>query len=135
LRYAVFDLPLESIHPQAFKAAEAAHCAHEQEKYWDMHHRLFANQQALGNLQAHAKAIELDLEQFAACLDSGRHVERIRSDMAVAQKIGATGTPSFILARTNPDDSTRVTGISFLRGAQPYNAFKALIDRTLSTPK
>lgn len=131
----MYDLPLESIHPLAFKASEAAYCAHEQGKYWDMHHRLFVNQRALGDLQAHAKAIGLDLEPFEACLDSGRYAERIRSDMAVAQKIGATGTPSFILARTHPDDPTRVTGITFLRGAQPYPAFKTLIDRNLATPK
>jgi protein-disulfide isomerase len=111
----VFDLPLESIHPLAFKAAEATRCAQEQGKYWAMHDRLFANQRTLGDWSAHA--------------------EGIRSDMAMAQKIGASGTPSFILARTNPNDPTRVTGIAFLRGAQPYGAFKALVERALGTPE
>jgi hypothetical protein len=46
VRYVFHDFPLEAIHPQAFKAAEAAHCAGEQQKYWEMHGRLFANQQA-----------------------------------------------------------------------------------------
>jgi protein-disulfide isomerase len=44
VRYVFHDFPLEAIHPQAFKAAEAAHCAGEQQKYWEMHGRLFANQ-------------------------------------------------------------------------------------------
>jgi predicted DsbA family dithiol-disulfide isomerase len=131
----VFDLPLESIHPLAFKAAEATRCAQEQGKYWAMHDRLFANQRTLGDWSAHAEAIGLNREQFEACLGSDRHAEGIRSDMAMAQKIGASGTPSFILARTNPNDPTRVTGIAFLRGAQPYGAFKALVERALGTPE
>ena len=51
--------------------------------------------------------------------------------MAEAQKAGASGTPSFVLAETDPADPTKVKGLSFLRGAQAFNAFKAAIDGAL----
>ena len=59
---------------------EAAHCAREQGKYWEMHARLFANQGALGlnDLPAHAEALGLDRAAFQTCLESGRYAEAIR---------------------------------------------------------
>ena len=62
VKYVLRDLPLEAIHPLAMKAAEAAHCAGEQGKYWEMHDRLFANQTELArtDLAKHAQALGLD---------------------------------------------------------------------------
>jgi hypothetical protein len=62
VKYVVRDLPIEAIDPQAFKAAEAAHCAGEQARFWDMHARLFASQAALGvpDLLQHAGKLGLD---------------------------------------------------------------------------
>jgi protein-disulfide isomerase len=124
---------LEAIHPLAFKAAEASHCAQEQGKFWEMHDRLFANRQALAPWRPHAEALGLDVEQFEQCLNNGRYVEAIRRDMAEARKSGASGTPSFILARSHADDPSKVTGISFLVGAQPFRAFKTAIEQALKT--
>ena len=64
------DFPLTSIHPDAFKAAEASHCAAEQRRYWQYHRRLFANQEQMGagELMAHAAALGLDVGRFSACL-------------------------------------------------------------------
>jgi protein-disulfide isomerase len=64
LRHVFLDFPLESIHKVAFKAAEAANCAGEQGKYWEMHHRLFENQNKLEALTHHAEAIGLDVPKF-----------------------------------------------------------------------
>ena len=125
-------MPLERIHPLAFKAAEATHCAEEQGKFWEMHARLFENQKALEPWSGHAEALGLDTAAFDACMESGRHAEAIRADMAEASKAGATGTPSFVIAQTNPDDPTKVTGIVFLRGAVPFANFKAAIDAALA---
>ena len=96
-----------------------------------MHARLFENQRALEPWSGHAEALGLDVAAFDGCMSSGRHADAVRKDMAEAGKAGATGTPSFVLARTDPGDPGKVTGLSFLRGAQPFNAFKSAIDSAL----
>jgi len=64
------DYPLESLHKFAFKAAEAARCAGEQGKYWEMHDRLFANQTTLEPWTPHAEAVGLNVPRFEACMNS-----------------------------------------------------------------
>jgi predicted DsbA family dithiol-disulfide isomerase len=61
----------------------------------------------------------------------GKYAEAVKKDMAEAQKAGATGTPSFVLARTDPSDPSTVRGITFLRGARPFEDFKIAIERAL----
>ena len=131
VRHVFLDYPLESMHPLAFKAAEAAYCAGEQGKYWEMHDRLFANQQSLEPWAAHAEAVGLDAAKFDGCLKSERPAADVRRDMAEAQKVGVTGTPSFFLAYTDPK-SSKVKTLARLTGAQPYAAFKAQLDRLLA---
>ena len=132
LRYATLDLPLERIHPLAFKAAQATHCAEQQGGFWRMHDRLFASQQALEPWTAHAEALGLDVATFDACLEGGLYAAAVRRDMAVAARLGVDGTPGFILARTDPNDPTKVRGLSFLSGARPFADFQAAIDRALA---
>ena len=136
LKYVFRNFPIESIHPQAFKAHEAANCAGEQGKYWEMHDRLFANQNALGlkDLPNHAKALVPDMPKFQQCLDNGKHASKIRSDLADGQKAGVQGTPSFFLGLTEPNDAN-IKAARIIRGAQPYTAFKQAIDSLLSTQK
>jgi len=125
------DFPLESIHRSAFKAAEAANCAGEQGKYWEMHDRLYANQNVLDQWTEHAKAVGLDVPKFEECLNSGRQAAEIRKDMAEGQKAGVTGTPAFFLAYTDPKGSKVTTEVR-LTGAQPFSVFKAAIDKLLA---
>jgi protein-disulfide isomerase len=131
IRYASLDLPLENIHKEAFRAAQASHCAGDQGKFWEMHDRLFQNQRQIEPVAVHAGALGLDQGQFNACMDSEKYAEAVRKDMAEARKAGATGTPSFVLAKTDPSDPTKVTGISFIRGARPFEDFKAQIEEAL----
>ena len=136
VKYVARDFPLEAIHKDAFKAAEAAHCAGDQGHYWEMHTRLFANQRALGlkDLPQHAQAQGLDVPKFQRCLESGKYAARIRKDLEDGQKAGVTGTPGFFLGVTVPNDPT-VKVIRVLKGAQPYTSFKEAIDSLLSLPK
>jgi len=97
-----------------------------------MHDRLFENQRSLEPWSAHAEALGLDVPAFDACLESEKHAESTRRDMAEAAKAGATGTPSFVLGATDPDDPTKVRGLVFIRGAQPFATFKAQIDQALA---
>jgi protein-disulfide isomerase len=116
------DFPLTQIHPQAFKASEAAHCAGEQGKYWEYHDRLFANQQALQvpDLKRYATDMSLDAAKFNACLDGSKYAERVRDGVAQGTRLGVNSTPTvYINGR-------------LLSGAQPYEAFAALIDEELA---
>jgi protein-disulfide isomerase len=135
VKYVIRDLPLASIHPLAMKAAEATHCAGEQGKYWEMHGVLFANQRQLArpDLSKHAQALGLDVAAFDQCLDKETSVARIRKDLAEAQRLQITGTPTFVLGLTSPD-SSQITGLR-ISGAQPYQAFKDAIERLLSSAK
>ena len=127
----MLDLPLERIHKLAFKASVAVACAGEQDRFWEMHNRLFANQKQLEPWSGHAGAVGADTAQFEECMASGRHDGGVRNDMKEAAKAGATGTPAFLLALTDPEDPTKVKGLTTFRGAQPFNTFQAQIDGAL----
>jgi protein-disulfide isomerase len=121
LRVVFRDFPLP-MHPQAPKAAEAAACANEQGKFWEMHDRLFSNQQALqvADLKRHAKEIGLETSKFDACLDSGKHAAAWRADMEAGRKLGVGSTPTFFI------NGRMITG------AAPYQAFAEIVDQELA---
>src|SRR5262249_50072136 len=127
-------LPLESIHPQAFKAAEASHCAGEQGKYWEFHSRLFANQRNLSrpDLTAHAQALGLNVQAFDQCVDSGKYAARIRKDIGEADRLGVSATPTFLVGVM---DKGQLKSVQVIRGAVPYENFKSNIDQVLSSAK
>ena len=135
VRYALLDMPLESIHKDAFTAAQASHCAGDQGKYWEMHDLLFENQKNIVPLRPHAETVGLDVAKFEICMNSDKYAKSVRNDMVQAQKVGATGTPSFVVAKTDPNDPSKVTGITFLRGAKSFNEFKAALDNALEANK
>jgi protein-disulfide isomerase len=115
------DFPLPT-HAEAPKAAEAAHCAGEQGRYWEMHDRLFANQQGLQvpRLKEHAAALGLDTARFDQCLDSGRFASVVQTDIAAGRQLGVNSTPMlFINGRP-------------VAGAQPFEYFRNVIDEELA---
>jgi protein-disulfide isomerase len=91
--------PLTSVHKQAQEAAEAALCAAEQGKFWEMHDSLFADQKDLsvGRLKATAGTLGLDQDAFSQCLDSNRQAEAVVTDVRAAMKAGVSGTPAFFI--------------------------------------
>jgi protein-disulfide isomerase len=109
-------------HDRAEPAAIAADCANEQGKFWEYHDKLFANQQKLddASLKQYATELALDTEKFNACVDSAKYKAEVQQDAKDGQAVGVTGTPAFF-----------VNG-RFLSGAQPFDAFKAIIDDELS---
>ena len=136
VRYVVRNFPIESIHKDALKAAEAAHCAGEQRQYWQMHARLFNGQNALtaDHLSAYAGALGLDVQGFQRCLDSSKYAATIRQGQAEAQRVGVQATPSFLLGVAEPDGS-RVKVVKMIAGAHPYTVFQEAIDSLLSIDK
>jgi len=119
------------MHKSAFKAAEAVRCAGDQGKFWEMHGRLFEYQRIIEPFGGHAAAVGLDTAGFDACLAAGRHAAAIRADMSQAQAAGITGTPGFVLARTDPKNPRKALALTFLRGARPFESFKEEIDKAL----
>jgi protein-disulfide isomerase len=109
------------MHNMAEKAAEAAECAREQGKFWEMHDKMFENQRALAvdNLKQYAADLALDKDKFNTCLDQGKMKDGVSKDMAVGSAAGVTGTPAFF-----------VNG-RFISGAVPFENFKQVIDEEL----
>ncbi len=131
LRYVVAEFPLAQLHPLALKAAEAARCARDQGKFWEMHARLFANQRQLEPWSSHADALGLDANAFQACVDSGKYSSEIQRNASAAQQGGIQSTPTFLLGIATGDT---VHIVRRLRGAAPYAAFKTEIDALLAEP-
>jgi len=115
------QFPLLNIHPQAQKAAEASLCAFDQEKFWEMHDAMFADQKGLSVDQLKAKAVTLGLDAgvFDECLDSNNYADQVEEDLRAGSRMGVTGTPAVF-----------ING-QFLSGAQPFEAFAAIIDKEL----
>ena len=122
---------METLHKLALKAAEAASCAGDQRKYWEMHDRLFAGQGQLEPWSAHAQALGLDVPAFEQCLNSRQHAAEIRRGMAEASQLGVTSTPYFLVGRTEADGA-KVRVVAILQGTRPFAAFKEHIDRLLA---
>jgi protein-disulfide isomerase len=120
VRVAWRDLPLP-FHPNAMPAAIAARAAGEQGKFWEMHDKIFANQQTMDRptYEKYAQELGLNMAKFKAALDAEKGKELIKADSDSGAKIGARGTPAFF-----------ING-KFLSGAQPFEMFKAKIDDEL----
>ena len=129
LRLVVKDMPL-AMHANARKAAQASHCAGEQDAYWPMHKTLFENAKQLdeARLPSYAAQLSLDAKEFAACMGSERYLAAISSDVLEANRAGISGTPSFILGASTGDT---VRG-NILKGARPFDIFKEQIDALLA---
>ncbi len=114
------DFPL-SAHPQARPAAEAAHCAHEQGQFWTYHDALFAQAPDLkpSDYAALAERLSLNQAEFAACLASARPKAAVARDLAEAQSLGLSGTPTFFINGR------------YLSGFQTLEALRQHVDREL----
>jgi protein-disulfide isomerase len=131
VRYVFRDYPLEQLHSHARKAAEAAHCAGEQGKYWAMHDALFQNQRALDlpQLAERARSLGMDGPTFDRCMSSGRNAALVDRGLAEGAAAGVEGTPGFVIGRTKTGDIVEGTSI---RGAQPLDAFRQIIEQLLA---
>ena len=120
LRLVFRHYPLD-FHPFAQKAAEAAACAQDQGKFWELHDKMFTNQTKLAvtDLKGYAKSLGMDPTKFDKCLDSGEKKALVDEDMKAGSAAGVSGTPAFF-----------INGI-FINGAQPYEHMKQAVDREL----
>jgi len=115
------EFPLTSLHPDAMPAAIAAECAGNQGKFFEMHNKLFENQQSLGtdNYKKWAAELGLDTAKFNSCYDNKETQAKIQADQIEGEKLGIRGTPGFIINGQT------------VSGAQPYAVFQAAIESGL----
>lgn len=113
---------------ESVRAAMATECAEEQDKYWQMHDRLFErtinNEQdplSEETLVSYAGELGLDTAGFSECLSSQRYFDEIVADFQAAQGYGLRGTPGFV-----------INGVVYAIGAQPFEVFKDIIDSELA---
>jgi Protein-disulfide isomerase len=99
LRFVFRNFPLTQAHPHALRAAEAAEIAATQDKFWEMHDRLYENQNALDDesLIGYAKGIGLDVEKFTEDLRRDAFEEKVRADFIGGVESGVNGTPTFFI--------------------------------------
>lgn len=121
IRLVFRNLPLTSIHPDAFSAAEAAMCAGEQDAYWDFHDKLFGGELLGTNVYLqYARDLDLEVTSFEACLNSRKYQAEIQADSDFALNLGVRSTPTFF-----------INGLAIV-GAQPLEVFKQVIDKELA---
>ena len=116
------DFPIDTLHPEARRAHEAARCAHEQGKFWPYHDRLYANAPKASpeHLKAYAREVGLDLPAFEQCFTSRRYEAAVQQDVNEGNRLGVSGTPTFF-----------INGRA-LSGAQPIEPFVQVIEEELS---
>ncbi|MCP3982797.1 MAG: thioredoxin domain-containing protein [bacterium] len=122
VRFVFQHFPLDSIHPRARAASEAAMCAGDQDKFWPYHALLFGDDVDLeiAGLEAAAEKAGLDLPSFRTCVEERHHQAEVERDVSSGRAAGVTGTPAFF-----------VNGIG-LKGAQPVEEFAKIIDAELA---
>jgi protein-disulfide isomerase len=132
IRYVFRDFPIDSNHPEAVRAHEAAHCALEQNKFWELHPLLFSapGTHTPQTLQDRAKEAGLDVNAYRSCVAAGTSTPAIRESGSLAESLGATGTPWFFLGMRDLK-TNQVRVIKAIGGAQPYEQFVVAIDAAL----
>jgi protein-disulfide isomerase len=140
VKYVFVDYPIAQLHPDAFKSHEAAACAGDQGKYWQMHQRLFETNspaKQASELSASAAMIGVDMKKFEACMNGGNggtHAPAIRESIARMQQLGVGGTPLVLVGMT-PAPGSPMKVVSSVYGAKPYPEFKAALDAALAQAK
>lgn len=136
IRYFLFDFPLTSIHQHAEEAAEAAHCAGEDGKYWAFHDLLFQHQDALDRaslLTYAAEAGEMP-SRIKACLEEKRYQSRVADSVKEGKRVGVNATPIFFLGYVAPNGTSNVRVVAQMRGSVPYEDIAESVQKLLETP-
>lgn len=130
VKFVYRDFPLTSIHDMAQKYAEASECADEQEKFWQMHDKIFNEQEKLGSgtildftvsdVKRWAREVGLNGIKFDRCLDSGKYAGEVEKDFRDGDAAGIDGTPGTFINK------------QLIKGAVPFTQFQAVIESELS---
>jgi protein-disulfide isomerase len=113
--------------PESQWAAEASECAADQDSFWEYHDKLYENLNGENkiafskeNLKKFAQELELDIEDFGECLDSGKYAAVVQQETQLSRQLGVQSTPTFII-NEQP-----------VIGAQPYEVFQEYLEQALA---
>lgn len=123
--YAFRHFPLDVIHPRAFMASQAAQCAGEQGRFWEMHDALFSQTLSDAQIRQHAVKVGLESPAFDACMAADSRT-LILEDLADGQRVGVVGTPTFLIGVKRPGGKMRITSV--LHGRQGISAITAAVE-------
>jgi len=131
VRHVFLHYPIEQLHPDAYKSHEAASCAADQGKFWELHTKLFETPARTNEqLVAMAQSVGLDTAAFRACLDSGKHADAVRKSVTRIQELGVSGTPMFLIGTSSGGNAVKIR--KTIEGAHPFSSFKTAIDAILA---
>jgi len=118
------DFPIDSLHPQARNAHEAARCANAQGRFWAYHDALYSKppKAGLDDLKVIAKEVGVEMETFERCLNARTYRSAVQQDIDEGTRLGVIGTPTFFI-------NGRV-----ISGAQPLESFTRIVDDELARP-
>lgn len=126
VRHVFVHYPIAQLHPDAYRSHEAALCANDQGKFWDLHTKLFDKPlKTVDELTELAQSSGLDTTKFRACLDSSKHAKEVEASVDRISKMNINGTPMFFVAKNTGD---KITIAKVIEGAQPFQAFKEAVD-------
>jgi protein-disulfide isomerase len=131
IRYAFIDYPIAQLHPDAFRAHEAAGCAGDQGKYWEMAAQLFEQPtRDVATMVAQAGKVGLNTSQFKSCLEGGKYSAPVRESISRMQTLGIDSTPTFLIGLT-PSAGQPMKIVKVVKGAVPFEDFQAVLESML----
>jgi protein-disulfide isomerase len=132
VRHVFMHYPIEQLHPDAYRSHEAASCAADQGKFWELHAKLFETPlRTVEQLVPLGQSVGLDAPALRACLESGKHAQEVKDSVERIQKLGISGTPAFLIGRSAAGGGAiKITKV--VEGAQPFSVFKTALDEALA---
>lgn len=125
VRYVFLEYPAERNLPASGEASNAALCADDQGRYWEMRQRIYANPMSIdaAGYRRHAASLDLDMQLFDQCLEQAPHAARIEQHVALGRQLGVRGTPTFFVAVSGSGDGD-LRLVRRITGAQPLDLFE-----------
>jgi protein-disulfide isomerase len=131
VRHVFLHYPIDQLHPDAYKSHEAASCAADQGKFWQLHAKLFESPaRTEDEIYTRAQEAGLDVNTLRLCMTSGKYKAAVRESVTKMQQLGVSGTPYFLVGNT-PSGSEPFKASQAISGAVPFANFKRAIDGLL----
>jgi protein-disulfide isomerase len=132
VRHVFLHYPIDQLHPEAFRSHEAAACAGDQGKFWELHGKLFETPaRTIDQILAIAGPAGLDVTALKGCLDAGKYSSAVRESVQRMRELGVDSTPMFLIGPT-PREGKPFKVEKVVRGAHPFEQFKAAIEPLLN---